>query len=76
MKYHIKDEELDTLCTSTEEMMASLKSVNDGLARTGEDAVVISLDVKALYPSMEWEEIVIPYCDHYVTARGPPEKPG
>ena len=42
-------------CTSTEEMMASLKSVNDGLARTGEDAVVISLDVKALYPSMDIE---------------------
>ena len=42
-------------CTSTEDMMASIQKVNERLAETGEDAVVISLDVKALYPSMDIE---------------------
>ena len=40
-------------CTSTEDMMASLKTVNDRLSETREDVVIISLDVKALYPSID-----------------------
>ena len=43
-----------TVCDSTEDMLAAVKNANDS-GRIGPNTVVGSLDVKALYPSLDLE---------------------
>ena len=51
-------EEITTECKSSEEMRASFEKFNDeDDIEMKKECRVISMDVKALYPSMEWEEI-------------------
>ena len=49
---------ITTECRSSEEMRAAFEKYNDGDPRVKENCAVISMDVKALYPSMEWREIL------------------
>ena len=56
---------MGTECSSTEEIMRGIEDTNTSLreASTGmetrrKDIVVISQDVKALYPSLDWETVV------------------
>ena len=50
--------EMTTECRSSEEMRAEFERYNDTEPSARRDCAVISMDVKALYPSMEWKEIV------------------
>ena len=49
-------EESETSCRSTEEMLAAIKTVNENVV--GEDVVIGSADVKALYPSLDIDETI------------------
>ena len=49
---------ITTECRSSEEMRAAFEKYNNGDPRVKENCAVISMDVKALYPSMEWREIL------------------
>ena len=49
---------IKTECRSSEEMRAAFEEYNDGSPSIRKECAVISMDVKALYPSMEWEEII------------------
>ena len=53
----------DTVCGSTEEMLASIKSANDQGIEEGH--VVGSMDVKALYPSLDVEETARIVCEEF-----------
>ena len=46
-------------CKSSEEMRASLEKFNNLEQSVREKCVILSMDVKALYPSMQWDDIVI-----------------
>jgi hypothetical protein len=46
-------------CKSSEEMRAALEAFNKCDKRVREKCVVLSMDVKALYPSMQWDDIVV-----------------
>ena len=46
-------------CKSSEEMRAALEEFNKCDQNIREKCVLLSMDVKALYPSMQWEDIVI-----------------
>ena len=48
---------IDTECRSSEEMKAAFEKFNGGEEDAREGSKIISMDVKALYPSMEWDEI-------------------
>ena len=50
-------EGIPTECRSSEEMRAAFEKYNETDMETRVKCRVISMDVKALYPSMEWEEI-------------------
>ena len=50
--------EIETECRSSEEMRAAFESYNDGDQEEKKKCKVMSMDVKALYPSMEWNEII------------------
>ena len=50
---------IHTECRSSEEMRAAFEEYNDGDPEVRKQCAVISMDVKAPYPSMEWEEIVV-----------------
>ena len=47
-----------TECRSSEEMKAAFEEYNEIDAEVRKECCVISMDVKALYPSMEWKEII------------------
>ena len=49
---------IETECRSSEEMKAAFEQYNSGDENIREKCQVISMDVKALYPSMEVEEVV------------------
>ena len=49
---------ITTECRSSEEMRAAFERYNDGDPQVKKNCAVISMDVKALYPSMEWKEIL------------------
>ena len=49
---------IETECRSSEEMRAGFEEYNDGDVEMKRHCAVISMDVKALYPSMEWGEIL------------------
>ena len=49
---------IETECKSSEEMRAAFEEYNDGNMEIKSKCAVISMDVKALYPSMEWNEIL------------------
>ena len=51
-------ENISTECRSSEEMRAAFEEFNKREVETKEACKIISMDVKALYPSMEWEEII------------------
>ena len=46
-------------CMSSEEMRAAFENFNDCDEKVREGCKIISMDVKALYPSMKWDAIVI-----------------
>ena len=46
-------------CRSSEEMRASLEEFNKLDKSVREKCVLLSMDVKALYPSMQWNDILI-----------------
>ena len=48
----------DTECRSSEEMRAAFSTFNKMNKETKLKCQILSMDVKALYPSMSWEEIV------------------
>ena len=50
--------EIATECRSSEEMRAAFEEYNDGDPNMRKSSTVISMDVKALYPSMDWKEII------------------
>ena len=50
--------DIDTECKSSEEMRATFEEFNDRDANEKKGCAVMSMDVKALYPSMEWKEII------------------
>ena len=50
---------IETECRSSEEMKAAFTKYNNTDPETKKQCRIISMDVKALYPSMEWEEIVV-----------------
>ena len=50
--------EIETECRSGEEMKAAFEAYNEKEKAVREQCCVISMDVKALYPSMEWSEIM------------------
>ena len=49
---------IETECRSGEEMRAAFEEYNNIGLEKRKDYVVLSMDVKALYPSMEWHEIM------------------
>ena len=49
---------IETECRSSEEMRAAFEEFNEREESERKECGVISMDVKALYPSMEWNEIV------------------
>ena len=49
---------IHTECRSSEEMKATFEEYNRLEKETREKCCIISMDVRALYPSMEWKEIV------------------
>ncbi len=49
---------IDTECRSSEEMRAAFEEFNKREERERKECGVISMDVKALYPSMDWSEIM------------------
>ena len=53
------DEEIDTECRNTEEMIAEFERINNNINETNkhQERVVFSTDVKALYPSLEPEQV-------------------
>ena len=50
--------EHDPECSSTEEMRAAIEDFNDLDDEQKKECVLVSMDVKALYPSMKWSEIL------------------
>ena len=48
---------IETECRSGEEMKAAFESFNEEEDGTRKNCNIISMDVKALFPSMEWDEI-------------------
>ena len=50
---------IGTECRSGEEMKAAFEKFNEEDDESRENCRIISMDVKALYPSMEWEEIEV-----------------
>ena len=50
--------ENNTECRSSEEMRAAFDIFNNEEKQTKLRCVILSMDVKALYPSMSWEEII------------------
>ena len=56
---YCEDAEINTECKSSEEMRASFEEYNKKEAETRKNSKIISMDVKALYPSMDWGEIII-----------------
>ena len=50
---------IHTECRSSEEMRAAFEEYNNDDPEIRKECAVISMDVKALYPSMEWEETII-----------------
>ena len=50
--------EMETECRSSEEMRAAFERYNDEDPEKKKKCTVMSMDVKALYPSMEWDEII------------------
>ena len=51
-------DQIETECRSSEEMRAAFEQYNNLDIETKKKCNIISMDVKALYPSMEWDEIV------------------
>ena len=51
--------EIGTECRSSEEMRAAFERYNDGEPEEKKKCAIMSMDVKALYPSMEWNEIIV-----------------
>ena len=51
--------EIETECKSSEEMRAAFERFNEEDEELKTKCRIISMDVKALYPSMEWNEIII-----------------
>ena len=56
-------------CKSSEEMRAALEDFNKFDRTVRENCVLLSMDVKALYPSMQWDDIVIAVQDMIVKNR-------
>ena len=52
-------ENIQTECRSSEQMKAAFTEYNKENPEVKKKCKVISMDVKALYPSMEWDEIVV-----------------
>ena len=52
-------ESIKTECRSSEEMRAAFENYNTVDAETKKKCNILSMDVKALYPSMEWEDIIV-----------------
>ena len=50
---------IDTECRSSEEMRAAFEQYNNNNPEVRKKCAVLSMDVKALYPSMDWEEIIV-----------------
>ena len=51
--------DIGTECRSSEEMRASFEAFNEETSEEVKlESKILSMDVKALYPSMEWEEII------------------
>ena len=50
--------ENNTECRSSEEMRAAFCAFNKTNRQTRLKCQILSMDVKALYPSMSWEEVV------------------
>ena len=50
---------IKTECKSSEEMRAAFEEFNDRDDTEKNKCAVMSMDVKALYPSMEWKEIIV-----------------
>ena len=50
-------DEIETECRSGEEMKAAFERYNEESEEIRKTCKIISMDVKALYPSMEWSEI-------------------
>ena len=50
---------IQTECKSSEEMKAAFEEYNRTEPEVRKQCRVLSMDVKALYPSMEWEEIIV-----------------
>ena len=51
--------EIQTECRSSEEMRAAFEEYNRLDPHIKEQCCIISMDVKALYPSKEWKEIIL-----------------
>ncbi len=50
---------IETECKSSEEMRAAFEEFNGREEDERKKCRIISMDVKALYPSMDWEEIIV-----------------
>ena len=58
-------DEAPTTCDSTEDMMAAIKEANDS-GRIGAETVIGSLDVKALYPSLDLDFTIEKVADEFL----------
>ena len=63
----IMDEDLDILCTSTEEMIAGIENVN--LREDIKKIVAFSMDVEKLYPSLEAAEVARVVAKEYLRSK-------
>ena len=56
---YVDCEENNSECHSSEEMRAAFEAFNGLDQETRQKCKVISMDIKALYPSMTWKEIIV-----------------
>ena len=56
---YCEDAKINTECKSSEEMRAAFEEFNGKDEGVRKKCKILSMDVKALYPSMDWEEIVL-----------------
>ena len=58
INHFVECEEDSTLCNSTEDMKAAFEAFNKLDNETKKKCRIVSMDVKALFPSMMWDDIV------------------
>jgi hypothetical protein len=58
INHFVECEDDSTLCNSTEDMKAAFEAFNKLDNETKKKCRIVSMDVKALFPSMMWDDIV------------------